>query len=232
MHVSPRKYLPVVAACVLFMARVAAASSIVYVQPPTGNTGPAWTTDVDPGGAGWQVWDDFTLTDGANISAVIWRGFYWDFLTPGNNPVAADTTSWDISFWSDAGGIPGALLQTTSLSAADVAASFVGFGTFGSDPVSVYDFVADLPSLFGASGGTTYWLSVLSHSPTQDPLFAWMPGFGPNAYSVQVNYPSGAGFFRAGDRAFALVPEPGSLALVSFGLATLLARRRVARSTR
>jgi hypothetical protein len=240
MHVRCLRFMITVAASAL-LSQSAAASPILYSQPPdAGACGDVCSTsDVDAAGNGFQVYDDFTLGADFGIDAVSWRGFYWDALTPANNPMAPDTTSWDIQFYADAAGTPGALLHTTSLAAAAVTTTFVFNDTIFRDTVPVYDFHAALPVAFAATGGTKYWVSVLAHSPTLNPLFSWTGGSGGDGFSVQDWLsPPNTRTVVTDDRAFALegsvaaIPEPGSLTLIGLGLSALAARRRLLRQTR
>src|SRR3954466_4192442 len=89
------------------------AGSIVYDQPSV-FPGPysSWTSDRDVGGVGFRSWDDFRLSAPTLIDGVNWQGFYLDTITPGNNPTLPDTSSWELSLWSNVGGQPGVVLRS------------------------------------------------------------------------------------------------------------------------
>lgn len=216
----------------ILAAPAAMAAEVVYEQP-AGSAG-TWASDVRPSGAGFQTFDNFSLTQAASIGAVTWRGGNLDL--GGNGPVPLDTTSFRLSFWTDAAGAPGAALFSVDVAFADVTANFQGqeTATGAALPLDVYEFEADLGGAFAAAAGTTYWFSVLSMSPTSDPTFVWRSGTGGNGTSYQVALSSGGvvadTFVRGGDRAFSLVevpePETALLLLGMTGMGILLARRR------
>lgn len=210
----------------------AMAAEVVYEQP-AGSAG-TWASDVRPSGAGFQTFDNFSLAQASSIGSVTWRGGNLDL--GGDGPVPLDTTSFRLSFWSNAAGAPGAALFSVDVAFADVIATFQGeeTATGAALPLDVYEFEADLGGSFAAAAGTTYWFSVLSMSPTSDPTFVWRSGTGGDGNSYQVALSSGGvvtdSFVRGGDRAFSLVevPEPESAALLlgMTGMGWLLARRR------
>jgi hypothetical protein len=182
--------------------------------------------------------DNFDLSQAILVDGVNWQGFYLDINTAGNNPPAPDTTSWEISFWSDSGGQPGVLLQSETVALANVLSTVVGNTTFNLPPlvtVTVLDFEADLTTPFLTQPGEVYWLSVLSNSPTFNPLWAWFQGTGGDGITIQDQLLVGTRFIRPEDRAFSLegrvVPEPSSLVLAAAGLAGLAVcvRKRLAR---
>jgi hypothetical protein len=198
----------------------------------------SWTSDLDPANLGWHTWDNFTLPQPTSISGVNWQGFYLDFInnpeseTPDNNPVAPDTESWEIGFWSNVAANPGASIQAQTIPMAGVTTTFVAFTPFQGHTVPVYDFHADLTP-FLADTGTTYWLSVLSKSATFNPVWSWMQGTGGDGNTIQDQLPAGTRLVRPGDRTFSLegqvVPEPATRRLILFGLAIGLSSTRAGR---
>jgi hypothetical protein len=230
-------------------AAAARADAIVYNQPAQfpGNFGGTWTSDYGLDGAarrGFWTFDNFRVATTQRVDQVRFQGMYWDFVTPGNNPVAPETTSWELGFWSNNPGFfPQAQLSTQTLPAARVRSQFQGFAFFGglpNVPLPVYNFTADLPTPFTAQANTTYWLSILSLSPTFNPVWLWMPGTGPDSTSIQYVLADGrvvtSGQYVQNDRAFALVqfvPEPSGLGVMLIlggaAVAGRKARRRAAR---
>jgi hypothetical protein len=200
-----------------------ARADIVYDQPPVFPAQfSSWTSDVDPANNGWRAWDNFTLSQATSISGVNWQGFYLDTITRENNPVAPETESWELSFWSNFDGQPSAPIQSQILPVAAVTTTFVASTSFLGYTVPVFDFHADLTP-FLAQTGTTYWLSVLSNSPTFNPLWSWMQGTGGDNNTAQDILPAGTRLVRPGDRTFSLegqlsVPEPTVPCLVALSL--------------
>lgn len=95
--------------------------------------------------------DDFLVPDGecwniTNFSANIWE-----------NPLGA-MTSVVVNFHADAGGSPGAIIGSQTLTSADWTSTFLT--TQGVYSISDFDFILQTPiNLCGGVGGTTYWLS-------------------------------------------------------------------------
>ena len=218
------------AACAttLLAAGAAGAQTTLYEQPPVPPAGgfSLWASDQGNDGTGFRSFDQFTIGASGALTGARWRGTYFDVANAGNNPVAPDETSWDVTFW--AGGTPDVVagpLATRSLSTADVTRTFVGFGTFQGSPVPIYDYETTFAA-WAFTGGATYSFSVLAHSPAYNPVWAWMQGTGGNSQMWQQPLPGTALISRSSDRAFALVgttvPEPGSLALVATGAAVLV----------
>ena len=210
--------------------------SIVYLQPTL------WTgtgTDVgnsltshseNPPNTGFRTLDDFSLGSAATIDEVIWWGIYIHTDLTNASP---NTTDWSIRFQADNAGVPGAILASETLPAAQVTRQLVGTGTFGQgNTVDVYQFTAPFPN-FSAAAGITYWFSALSRGPTFDPLFSWIEGTNGNGTSFQTHFVNGVNvsgtLLEGADRAFALaqLPEPSTLLLIGAGLAALLSRRRL-----
>jgi PEP-CTERM motif-containing protein len=212
-----------------FLVASTSSAAILYDQPGSNDAcaSTCWTSTVDSSGAGFQTFDNFVLPQASIVQSVEWQGFYWDFVVPGNNPVAPSTVSWELSFSADNASLPGAVLFTETFAAAGVTATFLGNSTFSGDSVPVYRFHADLTAPFLAAAGTPYWFSPLSEQTDFNPLFSWSPALLlVDNLTVQFVRPGSVAFNRPDDRNFQLegvaaVPEPGVLALFSVALAGL-----------
>lgn len=192
-------------------------------------------------GSGFRTFDSFTLSADSNVQTITWRAMWVDLATPQPAPAPApDVTSWQIGLWGS-GAVPGAALSQYSFAAADVSSTFLGLGTFsfnGLYNVAFYDYSATLPAGFVATGGTEYWLSILSLSPTLNPNVAWVGASGGNSSSYQQVLGAGlsvtSGSAVAADRVFRLdgeinIPEPGTWGLAGGALILLTLRRRMRR---
>lgn len=156
---------------------------------------------------GWQTFDNFRLYQRAVITDTTWRGFYLDYVKNDNNPVSANTITWNVSFWSDAAGSvqPENILYAESLPAGSVTTAFVGIQKLSlREDVAVYDFTAHLAIPFLAEADTTYWFSPLSRAAVSNPLFGWAPSKRQDNRIVQDKLPTGGRSFRFEDRAFSL----------------------------
>jgi hypothetical protein len=164
-------------------------------QNDTGNTFGAYATD----------FDNFTLANATNIGTVTWIG---DYST--GNP--GTITAFTLKFYSDNGGTPGSLLQTTPISGN---ANETGIGL---DQVSnpYFSYSATLPSAFGAAANTPYWMSIVADL-AYPPQWGWETATGGDNAAYQNYFGTGSPLNK--DLAFSLVstpdtPEPGSLALL------------------
>jgi hypothetical protein len=189
----------------------------IFVQNPVANE--FWLSDID--GAVTEA-DDFSVGANDVVRSVSWEGVY----CCGNTPQASD--AFTISFYSDAGA-PGTLLQTFSVGAAVDRAPSGTLSNFGK-----YSYSADLGAGFAATGGVTYWISVVNDT-TLDGNDRWYwavsrPSTGAFAFqmgSQPWQLASGAFVFSLDNAnlAASAVPEPTSMALLGVGLAGLGARK-------
>jgi hypothetical protein len=184
-----------------------AKAQIVYIQPSDFPGGTVYASQNDSASFGnfATVYDNFTLAGDTLITDVHWQGSYFN---PG---VQGSILSFDLSFWADNAGQPGALLASYPI-LGTANETLVGSGAFG----PVFDYFTLLPSSFTATGGTNYWLSVV---PTMSfpPQWGWQTGTGGDGIAVQDFF--GSRNRIQADMAFALsghaaVPEPGSVALL------------------
>ncbi len=173
------------------VASVCRADSTVYSQPASkaatdgyyiweSNSGPSTT---------YQTFDNFTLNASSNIDNVQWAGSYLDPYTDQGNPAQPNSTSFQITFYLDNGGLPGSAVSTSTVALADCHPTFVNNVQFQNSDgktltIPVYGFSAALPNPFTAAAGQHYWISFLSNSPSDTLIWAWYSGKGGDSRCV------------------------------------------------
>ncbi len=199
-----------------------ALGDFIYVQPLPADTslwGDGLFSDAVPGQYYDQLLgDSFVLGADASVNAVTFWGCseYYDL------PDLTNMESFTVRIYDALGGTP--LVEQTALTA-DTNPVDVGVTWSGA---TLYEQVITLPSPLALLAGTTYYVTVgatitdiysdawvWQNSELVDDTVIGELGVGSGAWSSFTGY---------GDLAFALTPEPGSLALL--GLAVLALRRR------
>jgi hypothetical protein len=195
---------------------IPATAGIIYNQPWGGGSTLFASQNDTTGGLGnfATTYDSFSIAGGGTINGVGWTGGYF------NPPAQGQITAWTLGFWSDASGLPGALLYTQTTSG-------TGNETFVSNVngFPIYTYSLELDNPFNVGTGTEYWLSV-----TPDlgfpPQWGWATGTGGDGNSYQCYFGScnPLGFDMAFNLSGSLdqgVPEPLSLGMMGTGLAAL-----------
>lgn len=202
------------------------------------NVGNGWTSQANSSFSGYRTFDNFSFQSATTLSQVTWLGIYLNNDLTNGSP---NTNAWDLGFFADSAGTPGALLSDTSESAAQVSRQNLGTGVFAGNQVDVYEFTATFAS-FTAAAGQTYWFSPLSEADSFAPLFSWIQGTGGDDASFQellgvttavsatptIQTGINPTFVRPGDRAFSVnpVPEPSSFVLLALVVGSLAFLRR------
>ncbi len=212
-----------VAVVLTFVAASGAMANVLYNQNTDLNGAYSSQNDTTGGNGNFAtVYDNFTLGGNGSVMNVMFTGSYF------NPPTQGAITAFTINFFSDAGGMPGGLLQSFNMAGAANETS-IGNDNAG-DPTFTYSF--NLSSSFNALGGTQYWMSVVPDLGFP-PQWGWETGTGGDGVAYQDFF--GNRSQLGTDLAFTLngdlnrVPESGSTVVLLGGvlIALGLLRRRL-----
>jgi len=168
--------------------------------------------------------DNFTTSASAPVNHIT---FWGSFDTQGNPFPSGGSRQVSASFYDDAAGSVGTLLQQENLTA-----TFVASGLFTAQQDTIYQFDMDWagPTFFTPTAGTQYWFSVYDTESINS--FRWhngATGSGVSNFSSDGRTTWNADDGRP-DYAFVLnpgaVPEPASMVALGLGAAALLRRRK------
>ncbi len=151
-----------------------AAADVRFTQPPSPAGGLHKSAWYPPDGLDGDeyTYDGFTLTTGAAITEIRWRGGYTNYLSGAGKAPVFDFT---ISIYRSTAGVS----QPDLGAGGRLVRHFVGgnagetlAGTFGG--VLMYDYAYILPAPFQAAANTTYWMQIEA-SQGLTPVYYWPP---------------------------------------------------------
>lgn len=162
------------------------------------------------------IWDDFRLSNAADINRVTWVGGFYNTSTA---TVILPISQFTISFYASSGSNPGSQLASFVISGN---ANQTSLGN-GSGSYPNFSYSANLSSTFHANANTTYWIQIVASVPDALTRWGWLETTaGPSQVYFQNSFTStrlnGTSAFTL-EALDAAVPEPGTL--VMSGLALL-----------
>ena len=206
---------------VFLLLIIASAASAAPIYAQSGAPNSAFPSDRE---FDTLIADDFALAAADVIRSVSWQGNY---AFDGTAPAVDD---FQIRFYADAAGSPGALLQSFAVGDAVARAAVGMLGSF-----ITYGYTADLGGGFGAAAGTTYWLMIANETTGDNDNWYWAVQTGPGG-NVHLSVDDGSSWspsLAPAETDFVLdndnvsVPEPASFLLVGIGVAAAVRRKRL-----
>jgi len=203
-----------------------ARADIIVDQPPNLTGGPASDTDYVNylGQPFWQrEVDNMLLAQAADISRVVWYGFYGGDGTPATPPPTPENIQIRFMGARPGDGLPdenGVVFDQTYVNPSRGPTGRILAGVGGHPAEQVYQ--VDFPTPIHLLGSTGYWIEIVQLGDVNS-MFRWEAGSGVLTGHAFTNPLSGGWFATGGSLAFQLsdVPEPGTGALLSLGILTL-----------
>ncbi len=140
---------------------------IVYAQAPS-PINQAFNSVTEENG--WVIYENFSLSSSHEITAISWRGQYYDPAERGA------LEGFTIKFWSNTSEKPGDLLHSEVINGVAGETSVYG---------QVYDYFIELSSSFDAVGGEKYWVSIQARLSPDSSTWGWSKGDNGDSFSWQ-----------------------------------------------
>ena len=127
--------------------------------------------------ASYDQFDSFVLSADGSIESVSWYGVDLNELI---NLSPINPLSFLVEIWSDADGLPGEVLSSTTIEdsagATDTGQQLMG--------LTLYSYAGSLSAPFTATAGTTYWIKIID--PTSNNDWFWASASGPDNTHVAI----------------------------------------------
>lgn len=198
----------------------ARADVAVYQHPPHpagGQYKSAWYAE-DGLDSDEHVWDSFTLSSGAAITRISWRGAYTNYLV---NAGLAPVYNFTVGIYGSTAANSQPNVVAGPLVEYDVGGNAGETPAGSAGGVNMYDYSFTLPSAFQAAAGTKYWVQIEAWQGLT-PVYFWPPdwsiarGVGDNnSHFRRVGGTGGFFSFITGDATFTLFTSGAPTALIS-----------------
>jgi len=170
--------------------------------------------------SGSLIADAFSLNNAANICRANVYGFFGG-TSPGLDPLPPVSETIRVRIWSDASGLPGAVLQEALLQ--NPSRTWTGFFVALGPIRKEYLYQLEIPGCFAAQAGESYWLEV-DQIDDVGSLFRWENAnlFGGFAQRFPIDSPWRSSSSNQGQMAYDLwTPEPSAGALLAIAVGIL-----------